>query len=169
MRYIDEYRLGLMISLALATSTYTLANTLGLPGPIGVVAAGLLIGSHATRYAMSEQTQTRLITFWSLVNELLNALLFLLIGFELLSLQLDRVAGVAALAALPLALLMRGISVVAPTYWLHMYRPKRWAAATVLTWGRAARRHLGHAGTDAAGDKVARADPVCVLRGGGVH
>jgi CPA1 family monovalent cation:H+ antiporter len=60
--------------------------------------------------------------------------LFLLIGFELLSLQLHGVAAWAALAALPLALLVRGISVGAPTYWLHMHTPKRWAAATVLTW-----------------------------------
>jgi CPA1 family monovalent cation:H+ antiporter len=50
-------------------------------------------------------------------------------------LQLHGVAAMAALAAVPLALLVRGISVVAPTYWLHMHRPNRWAAATVLTWG----------------------------------
>jgi monovalent cation:H+ antiporter, CPA1 family len=135
MRRIDEYRLELTISLALATSTYALANAVGLSGPIAVVVAGLLIGNQATRYAMSETTQTHLTNFWALVDELLNALLFLLIGFELLALDLHIVTALATLSALPLALLVRGISVVAPTYWLHMHTPRKWAAAAVLTWG----------------------------------
>lgn len=135
LRRIDEYRLELTVSLALATSTYALANRLGLSGPIAVVVAGLLIGHHATRYAMSETTQTQLSNFWALVDELLNALLFMLIGFELLALDLTATTAAVAAAALPLALAVRAVSVVVPTYWLHIRTPGKWKAATVLTWG----------------------------------
>ncbi len=135
MRGIDEYRLEVMISLALATGTYVLANAIGVSGPISVVVAGLLIGNRGTKYAMSETTRTQLRQFWLLIDELLNAVLFLLIGFELLSLQFHRLTLLAALASIPLALLVRALSVVLPTYWLHVHTPKKWSGAAMLTWG----------------------------------
>ena len=135
MRGVDEYNLELTISLALATGTYALAGRLGVSGPIAVVMAGLLTGHHGTRLAMSEATRHHLLTFWALADELLNALLFLLIGFELLAVPLDLVTLAAAAAAMPLSLVVRWVAVVAPTFLLHLRTPNRWAAAAVLTWG----------------------------------
>ncbi len=135
MYRIDEYPLEIMISLALATGAYALANAVHASGPIAVVAAGLLIGNRATRYAMSEITRTHLTNFWALADELLNALLFLLIGFEVLAVEIKVWTVLAALIALPLALAVRGVSVVAPTWALHRRTPHKWAAAAVLTWG----------------------------------
>jgi len=135
MRRIDDYQLELTISLALATATYSLAATLGMSGPIAVVMAGLLIGNHATRYAMSETTRERLTTFWSLIDELLNVLLFLLIGFEVLAVEFDRVNLIAAAVAIPLALIVRLVSVVAPTAFLDIRSANKLGGIAVLTWG----------------------------------
>ncbi len=135
MRQIDEYRLELMISLALATGTYSLANGFGLSGPIAVVVAGLLIGSKGTAHAMSETTRRHLHGFWSLVDEILNALLFLLIGFEIVAVEFHGYSLVAALAAIPLALCVRVVSIVVSSTFLHFRAPNRTGAIAVLTWG----------------------------------
>jgi CPA1 family monovalent cation:H+ antiporter len=135
MRGVDEYRVEVMISLAVATGTYSLANALGTSGPIAVVAAGLLIGHHGQRYAMSERTREHLINFWSLIDELLNALLFLLIGLELVAIAFPVDAIAVALLGIPLALAVRLVSVVAPTWLLHLRTPNRRGAIAVLTWG----------------------------------
>ena len=135
MRAVDEYNLELTISLALATGSYALAGPLGVSGPIAVVVAGLLTGHHGTRHAMSELTRRHLLTFWALADELLNALLFLLIGFAVLAIPLGAIALGATAAAVPLSLLVRGVSVVVPTWLLHLHTPNRWRAAGVLTWG----------------------------------
>jgi CPA1 family monovalent cation:H+ antiporter len=135
MRRIDDYHLELMISLALATATYSLAAALQMSGPIAVVMAGLLIGNHATRYAMSDMTREHITTFWALIDELLNVLLFLLIGFEILAVEFDSVNLVAAAAAIPLALVVRLLSVVIPTSFLNIRSANKLGGIAVLTWG----------------------------------
>jgi CPA1 family monovalent cation:H+ antiporter len=87
MVLIDDYPLEIMISLAVATGTYVIANQIGASGPIAVVVAGLLMGSRGTQYAMSEATRRNLTLFWSVIDEILNPLLFLLLGFEMLGLK----------------------------------------------------------------------------------
>ena len=135
MRQIDEYRLELMISLALATGTYSLANGLHMSGPIAVVVAGILIGNKGVQYAMSENTRRHLHDFWSLVDEILNALLFLLIGFEILAIDYHAYALIAALVAIPLSLVVRAVSIVASSTFLHLRTPNKIGAIAVLTWG----------------------------------
>ncbi|MDQ0394452.1 cation:proton antiporter [Labrys monachus] len=135
MRRIDEYILEITISLALTASTYALANALGASGPIAVVVAGLLIGSRARRRAMSETTRQNLTLFWSVIEEILNALLFLLLGFEVLGLRFEPYSLLAAVLAVPLALAVRAVSVIVPIYWLHARNPNRWPGVAVLTWG----------------------------------
>ncbi len=135
MRAVDEYTLELTISLALATGTYSLADTLHLSAPIAVVLAGLVIGSQTGRSAMSDATHRHLTTFWTLADELLNSLLFLLIGFEVLAIPLDRAWLLATAVAIPLALAVRAVSVVVPVFLLHWRSPQRWGALAVLTWG----------------------------------
>lgn len=135
MRRVDDYPLEITMSLALAAGTYSLANMLGASGPIAVVVAGLLIGTRGIQYAMSEMTQRNLSLFWSVIDELLNALLFLLLGFELLGLDFDRRAIIAAAGAIVLAPAVRALSVVLTTYWLYARNPDRWSGIGVLTWG----------------------------------
>ena len=76
MKTINEHNLEVLITLALVMTTYTLATRLHLSGPLAVVVAGLFIGNHGKRFAMSLETREHIDKFWSLVDELLNSLLF---------------------------------------------------------------------------------------------
>ncbi|MGH7091652.1 MAG: cation:proton antiporter, partial [Stellaceae bacterium] len=134
MRGIDEYRIELMISLALVTGTYGMAQTLGVSGPVAVVVAGLLIGSVGLRYAVSSTTHEYLMKFWSLVDELLNALLFLLIGLEFAAIELRWSFLAAASLAVPLALGVRGISIALAGLPLNLSAPNKMRAVGLLTW-----------------------------------
>ena len=111
MRGIDEYNIELMISLALVTGTFGIAQTLGVSGPVAVVVAGLLMGSIGVRYAVSGTTHDYLQKFWTLVDELLNSFLFLLIGLEFAAIDLRWTFVVAAGLAIPLSLVVRGLSI----------------------------------------------------------
>ncbi|MGE0416492.1 MAG: cation:proton antiporter [Acetobacteraceae bacterium] len=135
MRLIDEYNLELTISLALVAGTYSLAQALSVSGPLAVVVAGLLIGHQATRFAMSDRTRANLTTFWELIDQLLNAILFLLLGFTLLA--LDARPPMASLAAegIGLAVLARLISVGVPTAMIRLPFLQTARGIAVLTWG----------------------------------
>jgi CPA1 family monovalent cation:H+ antiporter len=114
MRAIDDFPVEVLITLALVTGTYALAQKLGTSGPLAVVAAGLLIGERAPRYAMSDRTRTYVSALWTLIDEVLNSVLFLLIGLEVLVLRFEPGALGLALAAVPIVLLARVISVSTP-------------------------------------------------------
>ncbi len=134
MRAIDDYAVEVSITLALATGAYALAQSLGLSGPISVVAAGLIIGDNGAASAMSETTRRYLQAFWTLIDEILNALLFLLLGLELVVVDLRwRDAGLW-LAAIALVLLAR-LVVVSP--WGAFFRIRRveHGATAILAWG----------------------------------
>ncbi len=135
MRRIDEYNVELMISLALVTATYSLAQTMQMSGPIAVVVAGLLIGTRARRRAMSKRTREHLHTVWSVVDEVLNALLCLIIGLEVLVIDVGASGPVlvaAAIAAI-LSLVVRLVSVSSLGFLLYGSRARPRAVA-VLTW-----------------------------------
>ena len=83
LRQIDDYVLEVLITLALVTGAYSIALHLHLSGPIAMVIAGLLIGNQGTSLAMSETTRMHVETFWELVDEILNSVLFLLIGLKI--------------------------------------------------------------------------------------
>lgn len=114
MRLIDDYAVEVLISLALVTATYAIAQRLHVSGPLAVVAAGLLIGYRGPRDAMSDTTQTYLFSLWTLIDEILNSVLFLLIGLEVLVLKFDTNALTVAAAAIPAVLAARLIAVAAP-------------------------------------------------------
>jgi CPA1 family monovalent cation:H+ antiporter len=134
MRGIDEYNIELIISLALVTGTYGLGQTLGVSGPVAVVVAGLVMGSIGVRYAVSGTTLDYLSKFWSLTDEVLNALLFLLIGVQLAAIRLDASDLTAAALAIPLALLVRAVSVAVPAVPLNLSAPHKSRAVMLLTW-----------------------------------
>ena len=83
LRQIDDYVLEVLITLALVTGAYSIALHLHLSGPIAMVIAGLLIGNQGASLAMSETTRMHVETFWELVDEILNSVLFLLIGLKI--------------------------------------------------------------------------------------
>jgi monovalent cation:H+ antiporter, CPA1 family len=135
MRRVNEPGLRLLISLALVTGTYRLADVIGLSGPTAVVACGLVLRMQAPRDADGHSLVSEVTAFWHVVDELLNALLFVLIGFELFAINLARVVFLPLIGALPLALLSRFIGVIfARGLVLHGSRPEQWRGAALLTW-----------------------------------
>jgi CPA1 family monovalent cation:H+ antiporter len=134
-RAIDNYPIETLISLALVTGTYALAAQLHMSGPIAVVVAGILIGNRGPLDAMSDETQQYLFSFWTLVDEILNSVLFLLIGLEVLVLRFDPSFAWLAVASIPLVLLARFLAVSIPV--LSLRSLQRFVPGTipVLTWG----------------------------------
>ena len=139
---IDDYRLETLISLALVAGGYALANRLHLSGPIAMVIAALIIGNHGRELAMSDQTRSNLDTFWELIDEVLNAILFLLIGFEVLVLEFNFELLIAGLVMIPTVLLARYISVGIPILIRPPIPPLHAARSQDPDLGRAARRNL---------------------------
>lgn len=135
MKQIDNYSVEVLISLGLVTGSYALASRIGTSGPIAVMVAGLLIGNRGPRYAMSDLTQRYLFGFWTLVDEILNAILFLLIGLEVLVLRFDAGYAWAAAAAIPLVLAARLVSVSVPVVVLSRWNRFVDGTIPVLTWG----------------------------------
>ncbi len=135
MRTLDEHNIEVTITLALVTVTYAVAHKLHVSGLIAVVVAGLLIGNHGVRLAMSETTLEHIHTFWSLADEVLNSLLFVLIGFAVVAISGEPSYVVAALLAVPLVLLSRFIAVALPITLLGLRRTFTKGAIPTLTWG----------------------------------
>jgi CPA1 family monovalent cation:H+ antiporter len=135
MRAIDDYPIEVLISLALVAGTYTLAAKLHMSGPIAVVVAGLLVGNRGPSHALSEETQQYLFGFWTLIDEVLNSVLFLLIGLEVLVLRLDPSFAWLAVFAVPLALCGRFFAVSVPVLILSATQSFVRGTIPVLTWG----------------------------------
>ena len=135
MRAIDDYPMEVMISLALVAGTYALAGKLHLSGPIAVVVAGLLIGNRGRHDALSEETQRYLFGFWTLIDEILNSILFLLIGLEVLILRLDPSFGWLAALSVPMVLFARFLAVSIPVITLGTVHTFVKGTIPVLTWG----------------------------------
>ncbi len=135
MRWVDDGHLELIISLALASGAFSLANSLGMSGPIAVVVAGLTLGSRSSRKALTHDGRRDLMIFWSLVDEVLNTLLFLLIGFEVVAIAFRQFHLIAVLIAIPLSVAARGFSVFLATTLARLRGHSRGAVLTVLTWG----------------------------------
>jgi CPA1 family monovalent cation:H+ antiporter len=135
MRVVEDGHLELIISLALATGVFSLADALGMSGPIAVVVAGLTLGTRRSRSAISEPGRKDLTIFWSLIEEVLNVLLFTLIGFEVVAVAFRPSHILAALLAIPLSIAVRGISVTLATLLGRLRGRDRMRAVAVLTWG----------------------------------
>ncbi|HVN28518.1 MAG TPA: sodium:proton antiporter [Candidatus Binataceae bacterium] len=134
LRRIDDYKVEILLTLALATGGYALADRVGVSAPIAIVVAGLLIGNPGRNSAMSERTREQVDLFWEVVDDILNAILFLLIGAELLLIPLAPSYVAAALMAIPLTLLARLISVAVPVTMLLPFRRFERGTITLLTW-----------------------------------
>jgi CPA1 family monovalent cation:H+ antiporter len=132
---IDDHKVEILLTLALVMGGYSAALALDVSGPIAIVVAGVLIGNHGRIYAMSKNSRKRLDDFWELIDEILVAVLFVMIGLEILRLKFDATYAWAAALAIPAVLAARLISValarVVPA--LREDFPPR--VIGILTWG----------------------------------
>ena len=136
LRGVDSYPVEIILTLALATASYAMAERLDVSAPLTVVVAGLVIGNHGVRHAMSERTREHLLSFWDLLDEVLNLVLFGLVGLQLLSWDGGRIAWPGAFLLIPVVLLARFLSVGVPALLLRPWLKRRTPhAVKVLTWG----------------------------------
>jgi CPA1 family monovalent cation:H+ antiporter len=134
LRSIDDYSVEVLITLALVIGGYTAAEALHLSAPIGAVVAGLVIGNKG-HSAMSATTQHHVDLFWKLIDEILNAVLFLMIGLAILLVPMSwEVVGSAALA-IPIVLAGRWLAVTAAMLALPAIRRSIPHSVKILTWG----------------------------------
>jgi CPA1 family monovalent cation:H+ antiporter len=135
LRSVDNYSVELLLTLALTTGGYALAERIHVSAPIMIVVAGLLIGNYGRVLAMSDKTREHLDTFWELVDEILNAVLFLLIGLEVLVLEFSGPRLLAGVAAVPVVLAARWVSVGGAVAALRKVRAFEPGTIRILTWG----------------------------------
>jgi monovalent cation:H+ antiporter, CPA1 family len=136
LKTVDEHNLEVIMTLALVMGTFGIADELHVSGPIAMVCAGLLIGNVGTRFGMSEKTREHTISFWSLLDEILNSVLFLLIGFEVVVITLTGDVLIMGLVAIPLVLAARFVSVAIPVASLKVVGQQfSNGAIRILTWG----------------------------------
>lgn len=135
LRTVDNYQVEILITLALVFAGYAAAEALHISAPIAAVTSGLLIGNRGRTLAMSEKTIEHVDMFWELVDEILNGILFVLLGFELLIVTFDMSSFKAGLIAIPVVLLARFTGVSLPISLMKFKREFTPNAIKVLTWG----------------------------------
>ncbi|MFB1024777.1 MAG: sodium:proton antiporter [Octadecabacter sp.] len=135
MRRIDDYSLEVLITLGLAFGGYELAVALHVSAPIMAVCAGLLIGDIGSKHGMSEETRKYVEAFWTLVDEILNAVLFLMIGFEVFAIAFETDFLIAGAMAIVLALVARLAAVAVPVLLLKPFKTFSKGVIPIMTWG----------------------------------
>ena len=135
MRLIDDYSLEVLLTLGLAFGGYELAVALHVSAPIMAVCAGLLIGDIGAKHGMSVETREYVDAFWKLIDEILNAVLFLLIGFEVFAVAFDMQFLMAGVMAIALALVARLAAVAVPVLILNPFREFSRGVIPIMTWG----------------------------------
>ncbi len=135
LKSVENYQVEILITLALVTGGFALADVLHISGPIAIVVAGLLIGNHGRMLAMSDEVRDHLDKFWELVDEILNAVLFVLIGLEVLILTFNRAYILAGIILIPLLLAVRFVCVGIPVVILRRFRTFSPHVIKILTWG----------------------------------
>lgn len=135
MRRIDDYSLEVLLTLGLALGGYELAVYLHVPAPIMAVCAGLLIGDIGTKEGMTAKTREYVDAFWKLIDEILNAVLFLLIGFEVFAIAFDASFLITGVMAIALALVAHLAAVAIPVLLLKPFRQFSAGVIPIMTWG----------------------------------
>lgn len=135
LKAVDNYQVEVLITLAVVMGGYSLANYLHVSGPLAMVVAGIITGNQGKELGMSAVTRDYIDKFWELIDEVLNAILFLLIGFEMLVLEINNTMLFMGMIAIMIVLLARWLAVLLPVMVL-----KRWVkferhAIAMLTWG----------------------------------
>ncbi len=135
MRSIDNYKVEVLITLAVVMGGYALASFLHISGPLAMVVAGIIIGNHGKEFAMSDLTSSYIDKFWEMLDETLNAILFVLIGLELLVLPFQKTYILIGLITIALALLTRYISILLPAQLIKLKEKISHKTIIIMTWG----------------------------------
>jgi CPA1 family monovalent cation:H+ antiporter len=136
MKSIDDYSVEVLITIAIVMGGYSLAQVLHFSGPLAVVVAGLIVGHDTVRdHTMSDMTELYVDKFWETWDALLNGILFVLIGLEILILPFEQAFIFAGLIAIPLILLARGISLTIPIYFYKEKLQFVPNTGLIMTWG----------------------------------
>ncbi|MDP4623300.1 MAG: sodium:proton antiporter [Hydrogenophaga sp.] len=135
LRSIDQYQVEVLITLAAVMGGYTLATHLHVSGPLAMVVAGLMIGNQGRALAMSDTTRHHLDLFWELLDEILNAVLFVLIGMEVAVIHFAQDLFMAAVVTILITLLARWLTVGLPVKLLRSAFKLPKGAGFMLTWG----------------------------------
>ncbi len=134
IKRIDNYHVEILLTLATVMAGYRLAEVIHVSAPLAIVVAGLMIGNHGRYLGMSDITREHLDTFWELVDEILNAVLFVLIGLELLVITNTMNVVIAGVLLIPCVLLARFISVSSIVTLLYRFIPFSAGSIQILTW-----------------------------------
>ncbi len=135
LKSVDNYKVEILITLAVVTGGYAFADVIHVSGPIAIVIAGLLIGNHGRLMAMSESSREHIDKFWELTDDILNAVLFVLIGLEILALTFTAQYLLAGIFLIPMVLVARFISVSVPVILLRFRRDFSPGVVRIMTWG----------------------------------
>lgn len=132
---IDNYMVEVLITLAIVMGGYTLAHFIHVSGPLAMVAAGIITGNHGKKYGMSYQTAEYIDKFWELTNEIFNAVLFVLIGLEIMVIQTNKIVIVAAIILIFITIITRYISLWLPSLVIRLREKVTQRTLLILTWG----------------------------------
>lgn len=135
LKTVDNYNVEVLLTLALVMGGYAAARAMHISGPIAIVIAGLLIGNHGRLLAMSDQSRENLDTFWKLIDEILNAVLFMLIGLEIIILNISGNHVAAGVLMFFVVLIARFIAVGIPVSLLKLRQSFHPHVVSILTWG----------------------------------
>lgn len=135
LRAIDNYKVEVTITLAVVMGGYLLADTLHVSGPLALVSAGIITGNKGRKLGMSNTTRDYIDKFWEMTDEVLNAILFLLIGMEMLVIKFTPVYIWLGAITIGIVLLARYLSVIIPISFLRLNTAFEKNAVTILTWG----------------------------------
>lgn len=132
---IDSYNVEVLITLAVVMGGYSLAHYTHVSGPLAMVIAGLITGNQGKSLGMSDITAEYIDKFWELLDEILNALLFVLIGLELLVIKSSQTVIIVALIMIVIVLITRYISVLIPSMFIRLKEEISQKTILILTWG----------------------------------
>jgi len=135
MSPVDDHKIAILFTIALVTGGYTLAQAFNISGPLAMVTAGIFIANNKNKIFRSKINQEHVESFWELIDELLNAILFLLIGFEILLVHFSLWLIIAAVCAIVVVLLVRLVTIAVPMRFAKYWRKYPPNTVRILTWG----------------------------------
>lgn len=135
LRTIDDYKVEVMITIAVVMGGYILAKSLSVSAPLTMVSAGIFIGNYGKKYAMSDVSKEYIDKFWELIDEILNIILFVLIGLELLLIKNFDNYWLIGLITIPIVLFARFISILLPSLIVRLQQKMTMKTIVFLTWG----------------------------------
>ena len=130
-----DHLIAILVTLTITTAGYSLAMRLGISGPLAMVVSGIFLSNYAKKGTQEAEVNRMLNTFWEIIDEVLNTVLFLLLGLELITLQLTWNDALASIIAIPAALCSRYISIATPLAFLKYSNVEQKDLRRILTWG----------------------------------